>query len=116
MAGAGGYNGGFDKSRAQTRVGGLRGRAQRAPRLRACPTWNASPAVHHLANMNCEETPMTLTIDLPDPEQYAAPDWLRRSWDSATQAGLDRLSADEIDAEIAAARLERSKRPVKSGA
>jgi hypothetical protein len=64
---------------------------------------------------------MTLTIDLPDAEvtalaatargqgvseQYAkqvlerdlAPDWLRRSWESATRAGLDRLSMDEIDA------------------
>jgi plasmid stability protein len=74
---------------------------------------------------------MTLTIDLPDAEgtalaakarahgvsaeQYArqvlehdlAPDWLRRSWDSATQAGLNRLSMDEIDAEIAAARKAR---------
>jgi plasmid stability protein len=74
---------------------------------------------------------MTLTIDLPDAdvtalaakarargvsaEQYArqvlerdlAPDWLRRSWESATRAGLDRLSIDEIDAEIAAARKAR---------
>jgi hypothetical protein len=74
---------------------------------------------------------MTLTIDLSDAEvtalaakarargvsseQYArqvlerdlAPDWLRRSWESATQAGLDRLSIDEIDAEIAAARKAR---------
>ncbi|HXM45137.1 MAG TPA: hypothetical protein VN924_28120 [Bryobacteraceae bacterium] len=74
---------------------------------------------------------MTLTIDLPDAEvaalaakaracgvsaeQYArqvlehdlAPDWLRRSWESATQAGLNRLSMDEIDAEIAAARKAR---------
>ena len=74
---------------------------------------------------------MTLMIDLPDAEvtalaakarargvsaeQYArqvlendlAPDWLRRSWESATQAGLNRLSMDEIDAEIAAARKAR---------
>jgi plasmid stability protein len=74
---------------------------------------------------------MTLTIDLPDAEvtalaakarargisaeQYArqvlehdlAPDWLRESWESATQAGLNQLSMDEIDAEIAAARKAR---------
>ncbi len=51
------------------------------------------------------------------PEEYArlvlehdlAPDWLRRSWESAKQAGLDQLSMDEIDAEIAAARKERHK-------
>jgi len=74
---------------------------------------------------------MTLTIDLPDAEitalaakarahgvsaeQYVrqvlehdlAPDWLRRSWESAAQEGLNRLSMDEIDAEIAAARKAR---------
>jgi plasmid stability protein len=74
---------------------------------------------------------MTLTINLPYPEataltakalargvsaeQYArqvlehdlAPGWLRRSWESATQAGLDGLSMDEIDAEIAEARKAR---------
>ena len=74
---------------------------------------------------------MTLTIDLPDAEvtalaakarargvsaeQYArqvlerdlAPEWLRRSWESSVQAGLDQLSMDEIDAEIAAARKAR---------
>jgi hypothetical protein len=45
-------------------------------------------------------------------EQYAlqvlerdlAPDWLRRSWSSAEEAGLGQLSMDEIEAEIAAAR------------
>jgi plasmid stability protein len=74
---------------------------------------------------------MTLTIELPDEqtqtlkakamvrgisaEQYArqvleqdlAPEWLRKSWESAKQSGLDRLSLDEIDAEIAAARKAR---------
>ena len=74
---------------------------------------------------------MTLTIDLPDEqtaalnakarahglsaEQYArqvlehdlAPQWLQKSWESSRQAGLDRLSADEIDAEIAVARKTR---------
>ena len=74
---------------------------------------------------------MTLTIDLPEEqtlllkakakaqgvstEQYArqlleqdlAPDWLRKSWERAKQSGLDQLSMDEIDAEIAAARKAR---------
>ena len=74
---------------------------------------------------------MTLTIDLPDEqttalaakarahglstEQYVrlvlehdlAPEWLRKSWESSKQAGLDRLSDDEIEAEIAAARKAR---------
>ena len=74
---------------------------------------------------------MNLTIKLPDEdaqalnakatargvsaEQYAwqvleqdlAPEWLRESWASAKEAGLDELSMDEIDAEIAAARKAR---------
>ena len=71
---------------------------------------------------------MNLTIKLPDEdvqalkakatargvsaEQYAlqvleqdlAPEWLRKSWATAKEAGLDQLSLDEINAEIAAAR------------
>ncbi len=72
---------------------------------------------------------LTLTINLPDEqnaalmaqaqglsaEEYArqvleqdlAPEWLRKSWESSKQAGLDELSTDEIDAEIAAARKTR---------
>ena len=74
---------------------------------------------------------MDLTITLPDAdvqalqvkakdqglsaEQYArqvlerdlAPDWLRKSWSSADEAGLGQLSMDEIEAEISAARLAR---------
>jgi hypothetical protein len=38
------------------------------------------------------------------PEQDLAPEWLRKSWASAREAGLDQLSMDDIDAEIAAAR------------
>jgi hypothetical protein len=36
-----------------------------------------------------------------------APDWLRRSWASAVEAGLDELSLEEIGAEIAVARRDR---------
>ena len=45
----------------------------------------------------------------------SAPEWLQQSWDSAKRLGLDRLSMEEIDAEIAAARKERRNRqqPVK---
>jgi len=74
---------------------------------------------------------MTLTISLRDEqtaalaakarahgltaEEYArrvlehdlVPGWLQESWRSSKQAGLDRLSMDEIDAEIAAARKAR---------
>ena len=74
---------------------------------------------------------MTLTIHLPDEqtvalaakarahglsaEEYArqvlehdlVPEWLQNSWESSKHAGLDRLSMDEIDAEIAAARKAR---------
>jgi plasmid stability protein len=74
---------------------------------------------------------MTLTIHLPDEqtlalaakaraqglsaEEYArqvlehdlVPEWLKKSWQSSKQTGLDRLSAEEVDAEIAAARKAR---------
>jgi hypothetical protein len=45
---------------------------------------------------------------LPPP---SAPEWLEQSWDSAERLGLDRLSMDEIDSEIAAARQDRRLRP-----
>jgi hypothetical protein len=34
------------------------------------------------------------------------PDWLSHAWTHAREAGVDRLSAEEIAAEIAAARAE----------
>lgn len=36
-----------------------------------------------------------------------APEWLQQSWATAKQYGLDELSAEEIDAEIDAARKAR---------
>ena len=39
-----------------------------------------------------------------------APEWLPASWKSAEDRGLDRLSVEEIDAEIAAARKARRER------
>ena len=37
----------------------------------------------------------------------SAPEWLQVSWKSAQEQGLDQLSMEEIDAEIAAARKAR---------
>ena len=37
-------------------------------------------------------------------EQDLAPEWLRQSWREAKETGLNQMPADEIDAEIAAAR------------
>jgi plasmid stability protein len=40
-------------------------------------------------------------------ELHLVPEWLQKSWEGSKQAGLDRLSVDEIDSEIAAARKAR---------
>ena len=56
-------------------------------------------------------------------EQYAqrvleydlAPDWLQKSWETARQSGLDRLSMEEIDAEILAARKARRESRAQPG-
>ncbi len=80
-----------------------------------------------------------MTIELPDEqkaalaakaqakglsaEQYArqvlehdlAPEWLQKSWETSTAAGLDQLSIEEIDAEIAAARKARNESRLQPG-
>lgn len=48
-------------------------------------------------------------------EQNLVPDWLYKSWATAREAGLDRLSAEEIDAEIQAARNARHRPGSQSG-
>ena len=48
-------------------------------------------------------------------EHDLAPEWLQKSWQSSQAAGLDRLSADEIDAEIAAARKARREARLQPG-
>jgi plasmid stability protein len=82
---------------------------------------------------------MTLIINLPDEqtaalaararaqglsaEEYArqvlehdlAPEWLRKSWESSRRDGLDQLSGDQIDAEIAAARKARRESRLQPG-
>jgi hypothetical protein len=40
----------------------------------------------------------------------SAPGWLQESWESAKRLGVDRLSLEEIDAEIDAARKARRNR------
>jgi hypothetical protein len=45
------------------------------------------------------------TLTSPSP-----PDWLKQSWDSAKRLGVDQLSMEDIDAEIAAARKARRER------
>jgi len=40
----------------------------------------------------------------------STPEWLQASWKSAEDQGLDHLSVEEIDAEIAAARNARRER------
>jgi len=48
-------------------------------------------------------------------ENDIAPEWLQKSWESSRQAGLDQLSGEEIDAEIAAARKARREAPTQPG-
>ena len=47
------------------------------------------------------------SVAAPEPE--TAPEWLRESWASAKETGLDQLSPEEINAEVAAARQERNR-------
>lgn len=47
-------------------------------------------------------------IDISASQSPEAPLWLRKSWESARRLGVDQLSTDEIEAEIASARQARS--------
>ena len=49
-------------------------------------------------------------------EHDLAPTWLRRSWATAKEAGLDQLPMEKIDAEIAAARKARRESRLQPGA
>jgi len=40
-------------------------------------------------------------------EEDLVPGWLRKSWENSRKAGLDQLSMEEIDAQIAASRKAR---------
>ena len=53
--------------------------------------------------------PAVVILSVQDFIRTAAPppNWLETAWTGARQRGLDRLTRDEIDAEIAASRNER---------
>jgi len=81
----------------------------------------------------------SLTIELPDQqkaalvakaqlkglsaEQYArqvleqdlVPEWLRSSWETSKAEGVDQLSSEEVDAEIASARRARRQSTLQPG-
>jgi hypothetical protein len=42
-----------------------------------------------------------------------APDWLKKSWENAKRNGLNKLTMREINAEIAAARKEKGRKPAR---
>ena len=49
----------------------------------------------------------TALFSSPAEDAEQAPAWLKKTWASARESGLDAMTAAEIDAEIAAARLAR---------
>jgi plasmid stability protein len=48
-------------------------------------------------------------------EHDLVPEWLRKSWETSKAIGLDQLSTEEIDAEIAAARKARREYQLQPG-
>lgn len=55
--------------------------------------------------------PAVVIMSVQDFVRMAAPppDWLEKAWTGAKKRGLDKLSANDIDAEIAAYRREKRK-------
>ncbi len=51
--------------------------------------------------------------DFASTDSVPAPEWLQNSWENAKRLGLDRLSMEEIDTEIKAARRARRDRPTE---
>ena len=62
--------------------------------------------------------PAVLILSVADFVKTLAPppDWLEKSWDSARRHGLDKLTMEDIDAEIAAYRRGKRARKAKPGA
>jgi hypothetical protein len=77
-----------------------------------------SRAVEHndrfLVERNGE--PAVLILSVTDYVKTFAPppDWLEKSWESAKRHGLDKLTMQDVDAEIAASRRGRRARKAKS--
>ena len=61
--------------------------------------------------------PAVLILSVADFVKTLAPppDWLEKSWGTARRRGLDKLSMDDIDAEIAAYRREKRAHKAKPG-
>src|ERR1700674_2368039 len=59
--------------------------------------------------------PAVLILSVADFVKTLAPppDWLEKPWGTAKRRGLDKLSMDDIDAEIAANRREKRARKAK---
>jgi prevent-host-death family protein len=59
--------------------------------------------------------PAVLILSVADYVKTFAPppDWLKKSWANAKRHGVDKLTMEEIDAEIAASRRERRARKAK---
>src|ERR1700733_4755433 len=59
--------------------------------------------------------PAVLILSVADFVKTLAPppDWLEKSWDAAKRRGLDKLSMEDFDAEIAAHRREKRARKPK---
>jgi prevent-host-death family protein len=57
--------------------------------------------------------PVVLILSVQDFVRTLAPppDWLERAWSQAKRKGLDKLTMEDIDAEIAAVRRERRQLP-----
>jgi plasmid stability protein len=114
---------------------------KRSIRLSPQGTWQFAHQrlLAYTHRINIGEAMTSLTIELPEEqkaalaakarakglsaEQYArqvlehdlVPEWLQKSWKTAKKAGLDQLSAEDIDAEIGAARKTRREARSKPG-
>jgi len=53
--------------------------------------------------------PAVVIMSVQDFVRTAAPDWLEKAWTGAKKRGLDKLTAQDIDAEISAYRGEKRK-------
>jgi hypothetical protein len=57
--------------------------------------------------------PVDESGEFANTDSVSAPEWLQNSWENAKRLGLDRLSLEEIDTEIKAARRDRRNHPTE---